>query len=314
MNKSACSRYDLRLKVLPKRSSALHAFTLIELLVVVAIIGILAALLLPALNKAKQKATQAVCLGNQKQLALAWEMYAGDNGGRVVGFSTFPEGGTPGVTPPDPMNWRADVGYVQPAIPQTSQAAVIQATEAGYRQPMNTPAKTINGPLFQYAPNASLIHCPGDMRKGLALGAGFAWASYSGVQGVNGERSSLMITKSTQILHPSDRFLWVEECDGRGDNFGSWNFNPGTPQDNFQTELPKWVDSPAAFHGATSTFNFADGHAEAHKWVHASTLYFAKSLDPNKATDFVSIIANDPKNGTADLYWVATRYATLDNP
>jgi type II secretory pathway pseudopilin PulG len=287
---------------------------LIELLVVIAIIGILAALLLPVFTKAKQKATQATCLNNQKQLALAWEMYAGENNGRIVGFSTCPANGTPGVTPPDPTTWRTDVRFVIPTIPQTTQQGIIQATEAGFQQPMKTAAQTINGPLFQYAPNPNVIHCPGDMRVALAPGDGFAWDSYSGVHGLNGESNDVIITKSTQILHPSDRMMWVEECDGRGDNLGSWDFVPGTPQDNFKTQTPQWIDSPAAYHGVISTFNFADGHAEAHRWVNASTIAFAKSLDPLKFADFVVQIANDPQYGTEDLYWVATHYPTINNP
>src|SRR5271167_4617705 len=63
-----------------------NAFTLIELLVVIAIIAILAVMLLPALARAKLKATQAACLSNQRQMGLAWKMYASDQNGLIIGM------------------------------------------------------------------------------------------------------------------------------------------------------------------------------------------------------------------------------------
>lgn len=285
-------------------------FTLIELLVVIAIIAILAALLLPTLTSAKKRATRATCLSNQKQLATAWLMYVSDNGGMVVGFSTLS-----GANPP---NWRVEADQVAGPVPTT------MAGEDAYKWLFQQGYK--NGPLFQYAANPDIMHCPGDIR---VLSGHFCWDSYSGAGGFVGGDSSLdnhlgKIKKDSQLMHASDRFLWVEECGSQSpagqaylENQHAWDMHPGDPSgppSPFFTA--SWVDSPAAFHGANSTFSFADGHAESHKWLNKLVIDFANSLSPSKYYNIgggasPGALANADK---VDLYYVASHFATDINP
>ena len=84
MNKKAVPAHNIS----GRKLSAAKGFTLIELLVVIAIIAILAAMLLPALSKAKLKAQGIQCMSNHRQLALAWKYYADDNNDKIVYAST----------------------------------------------------------------------------------------------------------------------------------------------------------------------------------------------------------------------------------
>jgi prepilin-type N-terminal cleavage/methylation domain-containing protein/prepilin-type processing-associated H-X9-DG protein len=293
-----------------------RGFTLIELLVVIAIIAILAALLLPALAAAKKRATQAVCLSNEKQLAMAWIMYCGDNSDKVVNFDNR-------NTAANPPDWRIQAQLVT-ATPPASLAGndlIKWYFQMGYK----------SQPLYQYAPNPDIIHCPGDIRT--SIPGHFCWASYSGVGGFVGGDTNLdpnmgQITKQTQVLHSSDRFLWVEESSSQqksafgqtfGEADGAWDMHPGSPiiTPTSPFKFAAWIDSPAAFHGDNSTFAFVDGHAESHKWLNGLTIAFANDMSPSKYPNIngggSGAIANNSTD-RRDIVYVASHFPTLLNP
>jgi prepilin-type N-terminal cleavage/methylation domain-containing protein/prepilin-type processing-associated H-X9-DG protein len=286
-------------------------FTLIELLVVIAIIAILLAVLTPAMRAAKELASGAVCLNNQKQLSLAWVSYAENSKGMLVGGSNY-YAGTNGT----PYRW-----VEVPLLKDTDNAEVTRAAEAQYS--LETRKNGIRaGKLFPYTQSEALYHCPGD--KGFTKPEPAAeYRSYSISGLMNGEdflnrqtpgnlytpitsyRSAVttpggaskvlrVAIKTSDIAGPGNKYVFVEE--DVVTRVPSQNVNAG----GFvllANGAYNWWDRPAYFHNDSSTFGFADGHSERHRWGDPDTLKLMKDGIPDSNPD-----TNE------DLRWLVTGY------
>lgn len=143
------------------------------------------------------------------------------------------------------------------------------------------------GALGDALKNAGVIHCPGDVRFKKPVGQGFAYGSYSGATGLNGQAwterpiQSELLKKRSEVLRPSEKFVFVEENDPRQENWGTWVMEvKGTAANNWIGTTIK--DSPASFHVSSSTFSWADGHASSRRWLDGAVVSYAASMDINK--------------------------------
>jgi prepilin-type N-terminal cleavage/methylation domain-containing protein/prepilin-type processing-associated H-X9-DG protein len=234
------------------KENSREGFTLIELLVVIAIIAILAAILLPALSKAKGRAASTFCLSNLKQLQVAWETYAGDNSDTLVLNRDQP------VDPNNP-----DGDWISSQGSWVLGNAYLDITTANIE----------GGALFPHVKSSAVYRCPTDKSTVTSDPGMLRTRSYALQEWLNGnEEGQYYIrrqTRGSQIRNPSKVFAFLDVSEWLIDS-GAFSIWPNVPE--LGTNSNHWIYQPSDRHNQGANLSFADGHAERWRWKYPKLL------------------------------------------
>ncbi len=272
------------------------AFTLIELLVVIAVIAVLLGILLPSLQAAKRLAASSNCLANQRTLVTAWIMYSDDYDGFLVSNRACYDSAT------DKAPWVHRPKDVTGSNLASNPAPATITDEDRFRGIQG-------GTLWKYIKDVGAYHCPGDNRRSTQQPPRDCWRSYDisyafGFDPID-QYKGQAYQKMLEVKNGALYYVFVEEEHNGsqyGENEGGWHLlgrnplNPGS-----------WAfyDPLASFHLKSSTFGFADGHADRRKWMDKRTLEF---IETNKTApgSHSGISTASPDN--EDLRWLIEHF------
>ncbi len=258
-------------------------FTLIELLVVIAIIAILAAMLLPALSRAKVKAQGIACLNNLRQVGLAVQIYSGD-------FDNF---FPPNFSSGEPGSWVEGKLSWGNSLDNTNVNKLLKAALGSYVKN----AGVYKCPADNYVANMWPGYSPQRVRS-IAMNAFIEGGAY---RTINPGGGSLWFgawrryDKFSDVTDPRPTDLWMMVDEPPDSINDGWMITDvGNPK--------AWNDLPGSLHAGACGFNFVDGHSETKRWADATT------KQPVKRRDFDGLYV---KNGSRDIDWMIQHSSAL---